>query len=234
MSKKRSYDEMSAQIPTTLPPPRAFKPSDMITLLVGPDEQAMVVHEDCLSRDSRFFRAALKKEWRKGRIIELPEETPFHMGYYIEHLDGFDLPTRKLATGPPNQDCEQFPYELLATLYVLGERMLDSEYRNKIIHEFFRLVDFNHFDDNVDSWPGAGPVNIIYKGTTAESPARRMMVDFAVTHSYVDGLERYAAMNHAFLFDFSKCLLQRVEDQEDIRDFRGYPLEAEDYLVADR
>jgi hypothetical protein len=101
-------------------------------LLVGPDEQAMVVHEDCLSRDSRFFRAALKKEWRKGRIIELPEETPFHMGYYIEHLNGFDLPTRKLATGPPNQDREQFPYELLATLYVLGERMLDSEYRNKI------------------------------------------------------------------------------------------------------
>jgi hypothetical protein len=98
----------------------------MVTLLVGPEEQAMVVHGDCLSRDSAFFKAALKREWGPDRAIMIPEETPLLMGYYVEHLYGGLLPTHKLSSGPKVLDPDQPSYELLANLYVLGERMLDS------------------------------------------------------------------------------------------------------------
>jgi hypothetical protein len=81
----------------------------------------MVVHGNCLSRDSAFFKAALKREWGPDRAIRILEETPLLMGYYVEHLYGDPLPTHKLSSGPKVLDPEQPSYELLATLYVLGE-----------------------------------------------------------------------------------------------------------------
>ena len=84
-----------------------------------------MVHGDCLSRDCAFFKAALKREWGPDRAIRIPEETPLLMGYYVEHLYGGPLPTHQLKSGPNVLDPDQPSYELLATLYVLGETMLD-------------------------------------------------------------------------------------------------------------
>ena len=227
---------MSAQTADTLPQPRAFPPGNMITLLVGPEEQAMVVHGDCLSRYSEFFTAALKKEWREGqsRIIKLPEETPPLMGYYIEHLYGGPLPTHKLKAGPLVLDAEQPSYELLATLYVLGERMLDTYYRNKIIQEFLRLVRFNEYGPSInDSWPGPKAVSTIYQGTTEESPARRLMVDFVVNYSNSATYGGFAAADPGFLMDVGKALLKKVQFKLSTSDFRGLSMSAEQYLVRE-
>jgi hypothetical protein len=51
-----------------------FHPDSLVTLLVGPEEEKMVVHESYLSQDSAFFKAALKKQWTEGqaRVIKLP------------------------------------------------------------------------------------------------------------------------------------------------------------------
>jgi len=227
---------MSAQTANALPQPRAFPPGNMITLLVGPEEQAMVVHGDCLSRYSEFFTAALKKEWREGqsRTIKLPEETLLDMGYYIEHLYGVPLPTHKLKSGPLVLDAEQPSYELLATLYVLGERMLDTYYRNKIIQEFLRLVRFNEYGPSItDSWPGPKAVSTIYQGTTEESPARRLMVDFVVNYSNSATYGGFAAADPGFLMDVGKALLKKVQFKLSTSDFRGLSMSAEQYLVRE-
>jgi hypothetical protein len=70
-----------------LQPAPNYHPDNMITLLVGSEEEKMVVQQDC-ARDSAFFRAALKKEWREGQKCtdKLPEEPLPHMAYYIRHL----------------------------------------------------------------------------------------------------------------------------------------------------
>jgi hypothetical protein len=65
-----------------------FGTESMMTLLVGQDEQAMVVHVNHLTRDSEFFAAAMKKEWVEGqtRVIRLPEEYPDIVAHYLSFL----------------------------------------------------------------------------------------------------------------------------------------------------
>jgi hypothetical protein len=209
MGKKRPHEEMAPQAAIALPQPRTFQADNTITLLVGPDEQAMVVHGDCLSRDSEFFRAALEKEWREGqsRIIRMPEETPLDIGYYIEHLYGIELPTHKLTVDVLTGDLIQAPCRLLATLYTFGERMLDWRFCDKIIRELFRLI---HRGRSA-CWPGAEVVNIIYQGKTAGSPARRMMVDFAVNEGNPTWFSSPTALDPTYLLDLNKVLLEKHE-----------------------
>jgi hypothetical protein len=218
---------MAPQTANSLPQPRAFPPGKMVTLLVGPEEQAMVVHGDCLSRDSAFFKAALKREWGPDRAIRIPEETPLLMGYYVEHLYGGPLPTHQLKSGPNVLDPDQPSYELLATLYVLGERMLDPYYREKIIREFLRLL--RH--DSIHSWPGPKAVSIIYQGTTAESPVRRLMANFAVNYAYTEILAGFAAADPGYLLDVGLAFLRKVKWQCEISEFRYVGMIAEDYFV---
>jgi hypothetical protein len=149
----------------------------------------MVVYGTYLSRDCAFFKAALKKQWSEGqsRVIKPPEDTPLHMEYYIEHMYGGKLPTHTLQSERKQTYSKPSHLELLASLYVLGERMLDPKYQNTIIHELLRLIHHHSgFGGSYTSFPGTKTMNIIYQRTTAGSPARRMMVDF-VTNSRNEG-----------------------------------------------
>lgn len=60
-----------------------FNPDDTVILLVGPEEQKMLVQIPQITAHSEFFSAALKKEWVEGqtRQIMLPEEEPEIMAY---------------------------------------------------------------------------------------------------------------------------------------------------------
>ncbi|KAM0690018.1 hypothetical protein Q7P36_008785 [Cladosporium allicinum] len=83
-------------------PASMFHPDSLVTLLVGPEEEKMVVYETYLTRDSAFFEAALKKHWTEGqtRIIKLLEESLEAMQHYVEQLYGGKLPTLGLIDGP--------------------------------------------------------------------------------------------------------------------------------------
>lgn len=47
----------------------------MVAVLVGPKEEAFVVHRDLFSAKSKFFEAACSKCWKEGmeRTIRIPE-----------------------------------------------------------------------------------------------------------------------------------------------------------------
>lgn len=65
----------------------------MFTLLVGPEELAMTVHEDSLEK-SPFFAAVCNSNFREGHsgVIELKEDDPTHLRLLIDFLncDDFD------------------------------------------------------------------------------------------------------------------------------------------------
>jgi hypothetical protein len=214
--------------PNALPPPRAFDPDNIITLLVGPEEQRMTVHEAFLGQDSQFFQAALKEEWigseGQSREIHLPEESSIHMAYYIEHMYGLAPPTRvfTLKSQCPSAMGPQF--ELLAELYVLGERRLDPEYQNKIMHELFRMVQVS------DTAPGIECANALFRGTTTESPARRMIVDYAATclSDYWLVVDREGS-DRDFWLDLSRVLIKKVKAAKGQKP--NPRLKAADYLV---
>jgi hypothetical protein len=79
-------------------------------------------------------------------------------------------------------------YQLLADLYVLGERLLDETIRGAIIKEF---ICFTSLTDKSSKryCPMRETVSIIYRGTTAGSPARRLMVDIHLAYGTTKWLD---------------------------------------------
>jgi hypothetical protein len=235
-------DEATPRVASHLPNPATksqvapslgsvFYPDSLVILLVSPKEEKLVVYETYLARDSAFFKAALKKHWTEGqtRIIKLPEESSEPMQHYISYLYGGKLPTHYQVDGSPyTADCNLS--ELLAQLYVLGERLLNAKYQDTIIHEIFRLSKIAYGPQKVTYYLGTPFVNVVYQGTTSQSPARRMIVDVAVYHDSKAWLNK--GRDAGFFFDLSKALFQKMMDQVTVRDFRLDPMEVDDYLMS--
>lgn len=186
----------------------------------------MTVHEEFLPQDSQFSQAALKEERREGqgqsRLIELPEESPIHMGYYIEYLYGGKMPTHVLETKSQCHPTINHYYKLIAELYALGERRSDAKYQNVIMRELFRLVKLSNTS------PAIRCAKAIYHGTTKESPARRMMFDYAAASPNDYWLEiTHDDSDLEFWHDLSKALIRKGRSAG-----MGAP-KVENYLVSE-
>ena len=143
------------------------------------------------------------------------------MQYYIEHIYGARLPTHELVQGS-SYTADGHQYELLTQLYVLGERLLDAKYQNVILRQFFRLGKLGN------TGPGVGCVNVIHRGTTKDSPVRRMMVDHVARSANDYWLKDVDDdTNMEFRRDLSKVLIRAVKSVSSPK----LP-EAEDYLVG--
>lgn len=218
---------------TTLAAPAfSFYKSDIVTLLVGPDERELVVYESCITRNSDFFRAAMKKEWAEGqtRTIKLPEEHCLEtLTHYLNYAYSQKLPTDRItavaSTGFPGGT-----WTVLAKIYVLGESMLDQSVQNAVIKEFVRLPRLTCEANKTNkSWyPSAEAISLIYDGTTAESPARRLMVDYHVVRGYETWLGSHC--HPAFLLDLAKALQKKITSLAPLT-FRSTYIAADDYLT---
>jgi hypothetical protein len=107
---------------------------------VGLEHHKIVVHEHYITRTSEFFATTLKKDWIEGqsRVIELREEIPELVKYYCDYIYSGKLPT-KVFTYRDSDDNMAPAFELLANLFVLGERRLDTRLPNAVIHEILRV-----------------------------------------------------------------------------------------------
>lgn len=103
-----------------------------------------------------------------------------------------------------DDNCVKTSWHTLSKLYVLGERVLDTELQHAVIREIVRLSSLK--DKTGTRWFPIGPtVTRIYDGTPAGSPARRLMVD---THTSQGNQRWLDCDNHpAFMTDLSKALL---------------------------
>lgn len=178
--------------------PFSFDQDDSVLLHVGPTQHVLLAHGAFITRNSDFFKAALKKEWAEGqtRVIKLPEEKPHVVSHYLNYTY-----TNKLPLDSPNSYevmaqsvFAPHYYVLLAELYVLGERLLDQSIRTAVIEKF---IDLEWYGVSVKD-----AANIIYRGTTTTSPARRLMVDFQVKFGQKEWLDD--SCEAAFLLDVSK------------------------------
>lgn len=151
------------------------------------------------------------------------------MQHYIEHVYSGSLPTHSLKTGNFTEHDSNEHYNSLARLYVLGERVLNAKCQNAIIREIFRISKLQCEASDRSMFPDSQAITIICQGTTPESPARRLTVDFAVCHSNEAWFEDID--DHGYLLDFSKALVRKVEDQKSVRDFRDVTLKAKNYFV---
>lgn len=80
----------------------------------------------------------------------------------------------------------------LAKLYVLGEKLLDDAFQDRVLDVIICLT--RKEVEGVKYFPGNDEINIIYKGTGRSSPARRLLVD-AFT---LDGKENWMEEGEEF------------------------------------
>jgi len=127
-------------------PTNAFDADNGIIVLVGPTQKAVVVHENHITRDSDFFSAALSEARIEGQvtIINLPSEDPVHLAYYLDWVYDRQLPTDIDQASLSVPSCMTADYAnellvLLSQLYVFGERMLDTVFRNALLDEMVRI-----------------------------------------------------------------------------------------------
>ena len=209
-------------------PALSLRKGDLVTLLVGPKAEELIVHESCITRNSEFFKAALKKEWIEGqtRTIKLPEETSTESFVnYLNFAYNEKLPTEDMNivySGGFTDD----PQLELAKIYVIGERMLDRAVQKAVVRESIHLTTIKSPDNNCH-FPGSASIHLIYDGTTRGSPMRRLMVDFYVTR----GLAKlpYQGQHPEFLEELAEELQGKIIAQKLVRDFRGRELVAKDY-----
>lgn len=135
------------------------------------------------------------------------------MAYYLAYLYSKELPTAGYTPGSKvatNSDTGAFT--LLAELYILGERQLDSVFRKAVLDEMIRLRALARV--NGAYWnPGVEAIKIIYEGTLTQSPARRFMVDIS-THSSARSCVAHDS-DPAFLYDLTQPLFARTASNFD-------------------
>jgi hypothetical protein len=153
------------------------------------------VHKDVLNQ-SPFFNNALKPEWtamRDGRPIEIPDHMPVIFEMYDKWLYSHVLveTTNTIA---------------LAHMYVLGEEMLDTHFQDAVISAIMSNCATHSI------YPVGAQIDIIYTGTTATSPARKLLVDFFL---HAGGKEWVLDRDHAsnrpadFVNDLLTALMDR-------------------------
>lgn len=218
---------MAAELKT--PPPSlkiAFTQQDTVTLLVGFDEEPLVAHESYLTRNSEFFKAAMKKEWAEGqiRVIKLPEDDLATMVDYLAFTYSRDLPTLHL-TGSPMVD----GWTRLAKLYLLGERILDKCIRNAVVSEFLRITTTPNEKGDTYFMPTVVS-DMIFDGTPEGSPIRQMIVDNYVSWGYTNWLD--TGTDHpALILELARALLEKVTCHHSCQEFRHRKIKADDYFV---
>lgn len=178
-----------------------------------------------------MFASALKKEWSEGQTwtIELDEETPELIAHYLDWLYTTDLPTKGCGSFGLNAS-KVAANDLLAELYVLGERRLDSTLRNAIITEFIRLRLLFHDVAGCQPSQRVSAINIVYQGTPAELPARRLMVDLSLR----SGCPKcYTAddLDKAFLIDMTQAFFAAAHAPKSLEEERRLVPKPEDYRV---
>ena len=180
-----------------------------------------MVHGPQNTDHSDFFAAAFKKDWVEGqtREIKLPDEEPELMTHYIDHVYSKKLhvPTDVYAIGRPGFKKEA-GFKILAQLYVLAERLLDSKSRNRIVQEIMRLA-FLMCPTRSFCDPSPESINIIYKGTMPGSPARRLLVDIHACTTQSPWYPNDVQMDPAFLMDLVRKFRSRASPNNQVQYF---------------
>ncbi|KAF2661594.1 hypothetical protein K491DRAFT_710809 [Lophiostoma macrostomum CBS 122681] len=141
----------------------------LIKVSLDDDTTLAIIHREILCATSGFFKSATKPEWSESRAepytIRLPVDRPV--------ADAFPLYQHWLYCGTLPISGEPVPkvFEALAKAYILGEVLLDTQFRNDIIDTI--VVTWEEYRHS----PIGKPVAIIYEGTLPGSPARRLVSD---------------------------------------------------------
>ncbi|CAK1363182.1 hypothetical protein CB0940_04707 [Cercospora beticola] len=154
---------------------------------VGSDEsQRFYVNETVLRRSSKFFNAALGKEWkeRQERTINLPEGSPAAFNTYLNWLTSGKL----YVSNQPETERRQWSCDTrLLEAYLLGDKLSDVDYKDAAADALA-----NEFHTLRGGWYWSFCKNDrtnLYENTVAGASLRLLFVQSMLTHCGVQMLE---------------------------------------------
>ena len=189
----------------------------IIKLTVGAVPEILQVHKGLLCKSSEFFKRAMKSEWAGLRgepdTIDLSGDCTETVLLYVQWLYTKEI---QLQVSVPNgcSDAKRSAaaekmYIPLSTAYVFGEKIMDISFKNAIVS---KVVDTY----SVVNWsPGPVPATVVYEGTTAGSPMRRLLsylVAFYGTNhpswiSYFNGYPRELLVDALTAMSTVRCVM---------------------------
>ena len=166
----------------------------MITPLFESSEQRLMAHLSHLKRASPFFQAVFKKEWKEGQeaLVTLPDDDMDIVNTYLHFIY-----TGKIACRSPESDiacpaddtAKQLApiitgYYLLAKLYCFGEKYQNVRLKNATIDAIIAKSQTKN-PKSTRYYPVGPSVDLIYRGTCAGSPARKLMVHIYLASAFL-------------------------------------------------
>lgn len=143
---------------------------------MSPNHTKIAVHKAILCSSSDFFVSALKEHWnvsQEPKVIDLSTDTLQNIRLYTHWLYTHTVPITEQTCKEQGTDgaSVEATWDILAAAYVLGEKIMDTTYKNAILSKMIEVLRW------LSCSPPASAVSLIYGGTLPNSPARRLMAD---------------------------------------------------------
>ncbi|CAI7593507.1 unnamed protein product [Penicillium crustosum] len=181
-----------------------------VKITVGASKEPFHVHESVLCTSSRFFNAAMSGSWKESKeyTIELPEDDPAAFSIYSHWLYFAKIPGILDAAkkGESAKRSAQEYYDLVSA-YVLGDKLLDTQFQNSVIDAILDTCSKADSKDGKVYFPDANAVSHAYNNTTKSSKIREMLVEL-----YLHSAEaRWLSEEHPkeFLFSIAEGFAER-------------------------
>ena len=123
-----------------------------------------------LRSSSKFLQAATKPEWdalRDNQHTVFIVSSPDTFKSYIHWLFNGTISRASADTVPLQHD-----HPFLATLYVLGEELMDPVFKKAVLETIIHIAVVD------DVFPSGIAVRTIYEGTSEGSPARELLASY--------------------------------------------------------
>lgn len=177
--------------------------SNVVSFLVGTHEpKRSIVHERLVNPRSEFARLALRGVWKEAqeRTIKLPEDDPEIFSVYQQWLYDGLIHTGSQTLFPATDD----EYEALVKAYILGEKLMDQDFKDAIIDAILdKFRNMSRFD--------TGLTTLVLNGTPSGSPLRRLWMDVYYhfgSPQWLDDHPDSDPVDAGFVAEFSRYQMQ--------------------------
>lgn len=153
--------------------------NNLITVLVGEDEEKFSVHRDSIREKSKFFSAAVSSgRWREGRkkLVRLPEIRSDEFRLYVHWVYTGEI-VPEVLWHVPEADADQALLSCIAA-YILGDVLDDENLRECAIETMIEKCP------GKSSVPDGEWCTAIWEQTSKGSTLRKFMIRF--TWNYMD------------------------------------------------
>lgn len=201
--------------------------NDVISVLVGGNEQSFTVHKDLICARSKFFVAACSERWIEGqsKVVRLPESSPKIFQIYMAWLFAGNAAVEEVghnATESKHSDVVE--QRTLVKLYLLAQYLNDIKLRNQCLKV---LVSRTPAWKTL-LWPS--DYKLIWDSTMPGCLLRTMIIDEFIARSTRDGLaERITQYPTSLLQELAVALMQRAPTE----DSQVFSLTSAKYMEAE-